>query len=466
MIVDNNKKWQAVAVAILKNEENYIENWLLFHLSIGFQHVFIYDNNSCDGVKEILEKYICGGVVTYINWPVRAGQIDAYNHALFLLRHNTDWIGFFDIDEYIVLHEHDSIISYVSSLDADQILLPWRNFAYGGHKFAPGGSDIENYFWAHNVATNGSVQVKHLVRAEVAKSVTAHFSFISTKKTLLADKSPSDITHIIANPTYKGAQINHYFTRSFAENSKRIQKGQVDGGTEKKLADFSPLTADSVPYLNYDASILRHLQKFFRERERWSYVAKNPHRFGLMQKTNALTSWNNAPFFFCKSFLNFLDAAPEIRHGTNINPVYVNNQGVGVDLRTFWHSSNVTSIHFRVDKQNFIPYFMGSVHYGDFARRFGFQARIIERKLPIMDDWTISLNGVGWCLGAIFDMDSENGVTIVVNLGTYTVLSYSVPPGRHAGFIYHPEYFLDNIAVQISIFGCCQVNELIIGVLP
>ena len=182
MAAVNTKKWQVVAVAIIRNEVDYIENWLLFHLSIGFQHFFIYDNDSSDNIKNVLEKYICGGVVTYISWPVRAGQIDAYNHSIFLLKNNTDWVGFFDIDEYLVLHDHECVISYISSLEADQILIPWRNFPHGGHNNRPGGSDIENYVWAHKVGVSGSVQVKHLVRPELIEHATDHFSFISTEK--------------------------------------------------------------------------------------------------------------------------------------------------------------------------------------------------------------------------------------------------------------------------------------------
>ena len=459
-------EWQVVGVVILKDEAAYIENWLLFHLGIGFEHIFIYDNGSSDRIREVLEKYICGGVVTYISWPLRAGQIDAYNHALRLLGHKTEWMGFFDVDEYIVLHNHETIGQYVASLDADQILLPWRNFPYGGHKLTPGGSDLENYVWAHKAAAPTAVQVKHLVRAATALHATAHFSFISTDKTVLADGTPSTFTHIIDNPSYKGAQINHYSTRSFIDNELRLRKGQVDGGAEKKVAHFVPLNNETAPNLDYDISILRHFWAFSQERSRWAHLAAKPHRFGLMQRKAILSSWNNVPYFFCKSYLNYLAGASEISHGTSLEPVHVDASGKEINLRVFWANQDLDSVHFRVDQDSFMPFFMGSVHYGDFVRRFSYEARFIARELDVQDIWKFDLDCGSCCFAAIFDLESHNGVRITAELGGEVVEDYFVPNGHHAGIIYRPVYLLENSKIQYKINGACRIKEIILGVLP
>jgi hypothetical protein len=459
-------KWKAVVVVILKDEAKYIENWVCFHLSIGFEHFLVYDNGSLDGIANVLAKYIRGGVVTLISWPLRAGQIDAYNHALSLLREKSEWTCFLDVDEYLVLHHHETVCSYVSSLDTDQILIPWRNFPYSGHKVAPGGSDLESFFWAHKATPTSAVQVKHLVRTSTAVRATAHFSFISTNRTTIADGTPTPPTHIISSPTYGGAQINHYATRSLNENETRIKKGQVDGGAEKQLATFFPINAETASHFDYDATILRHLKAFAQVRERWASVSAEPHRYGMMQQKNVLPSWNNVPYFFCKSFLNYLAGASELSHGTSLEPIYVDTAGKEHRLSTFWANEGVESIHFRVDKRSFIPFFMGSVHYGDFVRRFGFEVRWVGREFNTDNTWSYLLDCRGRCPAAIFDIESTAGARITLDSGGEPIVDYSIPSGSHAGLIYMPNYFFEEIRIRYTVHGFSRFNELILGVFP
>ena len=461
-----NKRWNAAIVVILKDEAPYLEDWILFHSAIGFEHFFVYDNGSTDGITEVLTKFIAGGILTHINWPVRAGQIDAYNHALCLAQDSCQWLGFFDVDEYVVLHEHEDILAFLNDGGADQVLLPWRNFPYGGHKSAPGGADIENYFWAHKGRPDVAVQAKHLVKCSAAVRVTAHYSQISTDKTIIADGTPSTPTHVVNGPSYRGAQVNHYTTRSYAENDARIKKGQVDGGAEKQVADFAPLTAESSINLEYDSSILRHYQKFALERERWAPVSLKPHRYGLMQRNPVLLSWNNVPYFFCKSYANYLAGRSDIAHGTDLNLIHVDAFGREHDLRTFWHTADLHSVHFRIDQQGFVPYFMGSVHYGDFVRRFGFEARFVTRDLNADDGWLHSLDNTGRCFAAIVDLETQTGLAIDVTVGEKVVAKVEIPAGRHVALIYDPSYRSDRTPRVFQINGSCRVRELIIGTMP
>ena len=65
-------------VAIMKNEGDYIKEWLDFHLKVGVEHFFIYNNDSTDDMLEILRPYEDMGVVTVVNFPGRKMQIPAY----------------------------------------------------------------------------------------------------------------------------------------------------------------------------------------------------------------------------------------------------------------------------------------------------------------------------------------------------------------------------------------------------
>jgi len=54
-------KYQLSITAIAKNESAYISEWLAFHKLIGIEKVFLYDNDSTDNMRDILQPYIADG---------------------------------------------------------------------------------------------------------------------------------------------------------------------------------------------------------------------------------------------------------------------------------------------------------------------------------------------------------------------------------------------------------------------
>lgn len=75
-------KYRLSIVAIAKNESDYIGEWLAFHKLIGVEKVFLYDNDSTDNMREVLEPYIADGFVVYNEVHGKRKQCDAYEDAL------------------------------------------------------------------------------------------------------------------------------------------------------------------------------------------------------------------------------------------------------------------------------------------------------------------------------------------------------------------------------------------------
>jgi cellulose synthase/poly-beta-1,6-N-acetylglucosamine synthase-like glycosyltransferase len=46
-----------VIVAIAKQEQRYIEEWVKYHLGLGFSHIYLYDNEDKPTYKEFLKAY-------------------------------------------------------------------------------------------------------------------------------------------------------------------------------------------------------------------------------------------------------------------------------------------------------------------------------------------------------------------------------------------------------------------------
>ena len=55
--------------AIMKNEGPYVKVWIDYHRLVGVKRFYIYDNESTDNMKEVLDPYIQKGIVVYKYQP-------------------------------------------------------------------------------------------------------------------------------------------------------------------------------------------------------------------------------------------------------------------------------------------------------------------------------------------------------------------------------------------------------------
>lgn len=105
-------KDEIIFSTIVKNEDNYIKQWIDFHLNLGISRFIIYDNSNEYKLSQILAKYIENNQVILIHWPYPyrtfigglSGQATHQNHSIYAFR-NSKYIGLFDIDEYINIQE-------------------------------------------------------------------------------------------------------------------------------------------------------------------------------------------------------------------------------------------------------------------------------------------------------------------------------------------------------------------------
>lgn len=57
-VKDKRYKYNTSICAIAKNEESYLIEWLDHHLNLGFNHVYIIDNNDQTGLRECKQSKI------------------------------------------------------------------------------------------------------------------------------------------------------------------------------------------------------------------------------------------------------------------------------------------------------------------------------------------------------------------------------------------------------------------------
>ncbi len=129
--------------------ENLVE-WVLYHRSIGFDHIYFYcnDDDPADAYRVLLP-FIVGPkpFLSFVHFPFVGAQKQMYRHFLREHANETAWFIFLDVDEFFVSKEHGTISGFVRHYEtfADVIFLNWLVFGHNGFKERPTGSVLLNY---------------------------------------------------------------------------------------------------------------------------------------------------------------------------------------------------------------------------------------------------------------------------------------------------------------------------------
>ena len=127
------KKYFLSICAIFKNEGRYIKEWLDYHIIAGIDHFYMYNNNSIDDFEVILKPYVKKNIVTLIEWPFMQSQMDAYRDCIKKHSQESNWIGFIDLDEFVVPGINDNLKPYFRSMmKYGSVWIPWVVYGSGG----------------------------------------------------------------------------------------------------------------------------------------------------------------------------------------------------------------------------------------------------------------------------------------------------------------------------------------------
>ena len=135
---------------IVKNEDEYIIQWIEYHTILGIDKFIIYDNsgNKNDypssghllgkgkksNLQMLLSNYVDSGRVILLNWPFEEKfQQTHQNHSIWAFK-SAKYIGFFDIDEYINPQTNISYIPKILDMYLMKNKLNYKDI--GGLRFA------------------------------------------------------------------------------------------------------------------------------------------------------------------------------------------------------------------------------------------------------------------------------------------------------------------------------------------
>lgn len=222
-------------VCIAKNEDRYIDEWINYHLKLGFDDIFIYQNNwRCSSEHPNVHKIEFDGEIK---------QLPAYNDFIINQQTNYDWGCFIDVDEYIVLKKHSNIKELVSEFsDADSIAINWEFYYDSWHYLV---NDV-NYSVVDRFIMKEPVVNQHV---KVLSKLKPDIRFTLPHNT---NKEWVSVNGVVGRGPFnpKGSNdvaiINHYYTKTKPEFIEKIERGRADAGFKRKIGEFSGTQDDHI----------------------------------------------------------------------------------------------------------------------------------------------------------------------------------------------------------------------------
>ncbi|MBQ9285331.1 MAG: glycosyltransferase family 92 protein [Bacteroidaceae bacterium] len=222
--------------AIAKNEGPYFKEWIEWHMSHGVEKFYIYDNESTDGTKDVLQPYIQSGVVEYKYWPGYRRQLAAYDDCLANYRFSSRWIAFIDLDEFIVPVKDASIADFLKGFESfAAVEVNWLIYGSGGQQKKLPGTMMERFRFHSKPDHYLNRHVKSIVDPRrVFTMIGCHEA--AKISGYIADSHGQPVTKNFRErePQQDVIRISHYAVRSYEEFIEKQARGRASG-TQKTV---------------------------------------------------------------------------------------------------------------------------------------------------------------------------------------------------------------------------------------
>lgn len=249
---------QIAICTIAKNEDLYINEWIQYHLQIGINHIYIYDNNDMwtDTMKSLSIIYPQVTVVPIHGYKKLADtgfQSGIYSSFYKLYTYAYEWILFIDVDEFLYVKNGtvNDLLSLPYIINSDIVHINWHYYTdnnllyYSNEPVMKRFIEVapDNARYAKKFPEN--MHCKSLVRCNRPfESIHAHTATYRGAICYHVDGKKSNADIKFEEPSWNVAEIRHYGTKTISEyidrkckNTSRIS-GRTNISPEQRLAWF------------------------------------------------------------------------------------------------------------------------------------------------------------------------------------------------------------------------------------
>ena len=214
----------------VRDDNDYLDEWVTYHLSIGFEHIVMYDHKS---IVPVENKW--GDSVSVIRSDRDSIFEPEYFNQTTLKTHKSYWMAMIDVDEFIVLLQEPSINTFLQRYEPYAALgLTWSMYGSSGYITKPQGRVIDNYLWRR--PDENPEWVKSIINTQYCTAINDPHRGVYARESVNELEEPF-IDAQTSSPR-KFAKINHYFTKSLEEYLRKMARGTGHAGTPPRPLEW------------------------------------------------------------------------------------------------------------------------------------------------------------------------------------------------------------------------------------
>ena len=242
--------YKTAICAILKNEHQYLDEWIRHHLDIGFDEIYLYEDFGSKSHAIITDNY------SNVHLMQLSEIFDEIKHlhgdkqnALYIYFYQNyknvfDYTAFIDIDEFIMFEDGYDLQTLLNEYqEYNGIFLFWKMYNANGIIDNP-KSDVVTTYTTISVDDwhDNGWKYKSIVK------MNSDSYFISCHE--IAGGITTDHSSSKYDTTYSKAWINHYFTKSWEEWCYRFIGKENTGLNRRNLEEFFAYNKDMLSIKN------------------------------------------------------------------------------------------------------------------------------------------------------------------------------------------------------------------------
>jgi len=233
-------KKKIALVTMAKDEDFYLQEWIDYHLKLGFDDIFIYQNNWRFRAPLLDDR------VHFMEWdvdsltPVEGVRTWEWNrHSMcysnFGKEYHSEfeWAAFFDVDCFLVLKETNNVKEFISKYDnvpQQQVVI---NFAFFGDngltEFDENNTSVLERFTKRWETPHTDSYYQFLPICKLHENFCCHEIHFVPGEWVDVDGFVGNGRSGERNITFNKAQLNHYYTKTLSEWNLKLEKTRAEG---------------------------------------------------------------------------------------------------------------------------------------------------------------------------------------------------------------------------------------------
>lgn len=199
----------AMIATMVRDDNDYLDEWVAYHLAIGFERILIYDHLS---IVPVQPKWGNQVIVKRIDAELPFSE---YIHHYTFRDYKPRWMMISDVDEFLVLLQHKDVKDLLVNYEKFGGLgIPWSMYGSSGHIKKPKGLVKDTYLW-RTIDQDIPQYVKTITNVRFYQNIEdPHFVYSARS---LVNEAFEPFTGSLAKSPRKLCKLNHYFTRSYEE---------------------------------------------------------------------------------------------------------------------------------------------------------------------------------------------------------------------------------------------------------